>query len=433
MYFLLVIFTLGMSAVLSAAGATEARSGFEPKLPSLPKNTPVLVDRIVRDAYQKCLSNSSSAIAWGEYGKTLLMNGYKHDSVYAFQGAYRLDDKNYRWPYLIAYALIDDSAEEALKFVTEAAGLNNQSIDVMFLQARAYEAVGEIEKAVALLTQVVKRAPNDAAVNYLLGQLLLALRRYQESKPYLLKAMRLSPASAKTRASLLSLSNFTDIEKQLIPAADKVNSDRDITFASKLVNEMLPLSRLPWSIGIMANRYMHQKNWQAAETRFGMLEEYYDIKPADLANYAVVLTVLQKYELAEEKYKIAIKQAPKELSYRLGLADLLFLNRKPEAKSRYQWLLSNSVSDEYKSEGLQGLGRIAASKGDLKKGLQLLTQATKLNSKSADMQMDLVRIYADMKQFDKAYDHLANAERLGMKVDGQFKMMLDRAREQAYQ
>lgn len=432
-YFLLIVFLLGISAVLPAAGATEARPGFEPKLPPSHKIMPVPVEKIVRAAYQKCLSNKKSSTAWGEYGKSLLINGYKNESVHAFKGAHRLDKTDYRWSYLVAFALIDNSAEEALKYVNEAASLNDRSVDVLYLQAQVYEAVGDIKQAIGILGKAVKIVPNDAAVNYLLGQLLLSDRRYQDSRPHLLKAIQLVPTSANARASLLRLSNFVNIDKDLIPAPDKVNSDHDIRYISKAIREMLPLSRLSHDIGFKANRYMRQKNWLAAEEQFRMLEQYYDLKSEGLADYAVVLTVLQKYDQAEEKYRALIKQSPQKPSYRLALADLLFLNRKPEAESGYQWLVSNSVSNEYKSEGLQGLGRIASSKGDLKKGLQLLIEATKLNNKSSVMQMDLVRIYADLKEFDKAFRHLANAERLGMKVDDRFKMMLGKAMQQATQ
>lgn len=400
-------------------------------LPALDKR-PALVQKVIKESYQPTLTIKDSAAIWGEYAMTLMANGIRDEAIPALQNAHTLDPKNYRWPYLIAFSLLEDSGEKALKYALIAQKIKPDAIDVLYLMAQSYESVGDVKAAINVLQKTAKLAPENAAINYLLGQLLFTAKEYEKSKQYLIKTSQLAPSSKKVKDSLVRLSRLVKIEKTLLARLEKTaKNDADITYKSDVFFDVLSRSRMPQNLSMAASMNMRSRNWAAAESQFSMLEKYYSLSDQGLADYALVLTVMQKYGQAEDRYKVLIKKNPKDLRIRLSLADLLFMNRKISAETHYQWLLENATSNAYKSEALQGLGRMAASNGDLKGALKLLKQAVKLNAKSSDMQIDLVRIYADMKDFDKAFFHLAEAEKLGGQVDRNFKARLKHAQEQS--
>jgi tetratricopeptide (TPR) repeat protein len=71
--------------------------------------------------------------------------------------------------------------------------------------AAALEA-GKFDEAVATLSDLLRRAPDDPEANYYMGLAYFRAERPREARPYLERATQLSPAraeasSARTRAS----------------------------------------------------------------------------------------------------------------------------------------------------------------------------------------------------------------------------------------
>ena len=424
---LLFFLSTGLSSVVMA---TNSLSIYQTLLPPLDK-APKLVRQNIEQKYSAVTKDKQSAIAWGEYGKTLLANRLPEESRQALLNAHQLDPNNYEWPYFLAYISELEQPAESVQLAEKALKLNSSSADVYYLLASAYTALGKIEKSLLYIDQAYKLAPDNLAINFLHGQLLMNNKKYTESKPHILKAMKLAPTSSKVRATLLQLSKFISINDNLIPSSEEANIEENIVYSSTLMNDVLTQSLYPENLSLNAKRYMREQRWHAAERNFQLLEKYYDLTEAGQADYALVLTTVLKYGQAEDRYRKLINQSPGNLHYRLSMGNLLLMNRKPEATQHYQWLLDHSKNSEYKSKALQGLGRIAAGSGDLNKGLNLLTQAIKLNEKSADMHMDLVRVYADLKQFEKAFFHLNEAQKLGMDISSSFKSQLEIARKHA--
>jgi tetratricopeptide (TPR) repeat protein len=149
--------------------------------------------------------------------------------------------------------------------------------------------------------------------------------------------------------------------------------------------------------------------------------------------YALVLTELHQYEKADKLYNELIKEYPDNIEYRLGLANLLFMNHKPQARAHYQWVLEHADTDAIKSRALQRLGRIAASEGDLSRSRDLLQQALKLNSKSAGIHRDMIVTYTRLKQFDQALQQLEDAEKLGIRIPSRLKNELEESRRTSNQ
>jgi tetratricopeptide (TPR) repeat protein len=422
----LLLSALLLSSCIFAASAEQLH---EVHLPALDK-VPPLVNETVSKAYESLVSSKQSADDWGEYGKVLFANRIRsEEAVLAFKNAYTLEPENYVWPYLIAYLIFLDSSDETIDYIEAAYKLNPSSLDVCYLMAEVYASAGEMDKAISAIEQAWKLAPDNLYINYYYGQLLMATRQYAASKKYMLKAAQLAPTSSRIRASLLQIAKYTDIDESLIPSASQASNENDIVYLSRIKAEALTRSRTPANMTGLARRYMRTHQWRKAEQILILLNQYYTMTADDTSNYALVLTVLHQYDEAEKLFNELIQQYPDKTKYRLGLANLLFMNHKPEAGTHYQWVLDHAGTDTLKSRALLGLGRIAASEGDLFRSRDLLIQAVKLNSTSAEMHRDLIKVYADLKQFDEAFQQVEQAEKLGITIPPGFRKHLEQAHQ----
>lgn len=400
----------------------------EAHLPALDR-VPPLVDETINRAYENLVSGKQSADDWGEYGKVLFANRIRNEAILAFQNAHALDADNYVWSYLLAYLTLLDSSDKTIDYIEAAYKLEPSSLDVCYLMAEAYAAVGELDKAISAIEKAWRLAPDNLYINYYYAQLLMTARQYSASKKYMLKAAKLAPSSSRIRASLLQISKHTDIDQSLIPSAAQASNEEDIVYPSMIKKEALTRSRLPGNMTELALMYLRTHQWRQAEQILSLLNQHYTMTADSKSIYALVLTVLHQYDEAEKLFNELIGQYPEKAEYRLGLANLHFMNRKPEAGSHYQWVLDHAGTDTLKSRALHGLGRIAAKEGDLPRSRELIEQAVKINSTSAEMQRDLIMTYASLKQFDKAFQQLAEAEKLGIHIPSRFSSHLEKLRQ----
>ena len=343
------------------------------------------------------------------------------------------EPNNYAWPYLLAYISYspDSQGDDKLReYIDQAYRLKPDSLDVLYLLAEIAISTGDMDTALSASKKAAEMAPENAAVRYLRGLLLLTAKRYEESKTHLLKAMGLAPESAKIRASLLQLSKFTRIAPDAIPSAETASNMEDVGYTGELMATILSRSLYPRNLSARAGRAMYEQRWADAADAFALLKQHYDLNEKGMAEYANALTILQRYDEAEAIYRELIADdSPGRVKHRLGLAQLLFMNRKPEASVHYEWIRANAGIDAEKALAYQGLARIAASQGKLEAGRQLLLKALKLDSDQAVFHLDLMRIYADLRDFGKAFEHLATAETMGVKVNPALKARLQQAQQ----
>ncbi|MCG6939280.1 MAG: tetratricopeptide repeat protein [Gammaproteobacteria bacterium] len=400
----------------------------EAHLPAL-DNTPPLVKQTIEKAYENLVSGKQSADDWGEYGKILYANRLRSEAIPALQNARSLDPENHVWPYLLAYITLLDSSDKTIAYIEAAYKLKPSSLDVCYLLAETYASVGELDRAISAIQKAYELAPDNLYTNYYYAQLLMTDRQYAASKKYMLKAAQLAPTSSRIRARLLQIAKYTDIDQSLIPSASQATDEGDIVYPSSIKAETLSRSRLPANMHEIARMYMRNHKWRKAEHLYSLLKQHYNLTVEGKSNYAMVLTILRRYDEAEKIFNELIQEYPDITVYRLGLANLQFITRKPDAGANYQWVLDHAGKDNLKSRALHGLGIIAAGEGNLSRGRDLLQQAVKINSSSAEMRIDLIRVYADLKQFDQAFQQLAEAEKLGMHIPAGFRNRLERARQ----
>lgn len=399
-------------------------------LPALDQSNP-LVLQVITETYQVVLAEPKSAQTWGEYGMALAANGFMDDSVVALENAHRLEPHELKWLQLLTSGLNSLSDDRDLLFTEKLETLGSRSADAKFTASLVYEAHGQLKQATTALKQALKAKPDQPALNYLLGQLLYTLKRYDESRNYLLKAMKALPTSARIRASLLKLSNHISIAPELIPEAKNAQDLREISYSPDLETEIIKkYSRQEKVLNYRVLESMRIRDWATAKQQFVWLDEYYQLPTAGRVMYGQTLEALGEYEAAEEQYRHLLHEDETNQQIRLALADLMFVVQKPEAERHYQWLLLNSDNNSIKAEALQGLGKLAARTGNLKGALKQLSAALAINSRSAAFHFDIVPVYAGLKRFSKARWHMQQAQSLGMTIPPNLKEMLDHAEQQ---
>ncbi len=399
-------------------------------LPTLDQSNPLVI-QVIKKTHQALLAKPGSAHAWGEYGMALAANGFMDDSVVALENAYRLDPQEPKWLQLLASGLNFLSDDRDLLFIEKLEALGSHSADAKFTASLVYEAHGQLEQAVSALKQALKEKPDQHALNYLLGQRLYTLKRYDESREYLLKAMKAQPTSARIRAALLKLSNHIQIAPELIPEMQNAQDQREISYSPDWEIEAIKkYSRQEKVLNYRALEAIRTRDWATARQQLAWLDEYYQLPTAGRMKYAQTLAALGEYEVAEAQYRHLLRENKSHQQARLALADLLSITQKPEAEIHYQWLLTNSNSRNIKAEALQGLGKLAARQGKLEEALKQLTAALALNNQSAIFHFDIVPVYAGLKRFSEARKHAQQAQSLGMVIPPNLKEMLDRAERQ---
>ena len=59
----------------------------------------------------------------------------------------------------------------------------------------------------------------------------------------------------------------------------------------------------------------------------------------------------------------------------------------------------------------------------------MLQQAAEINGTSAQIHIDLIKLYVDLKQFDQAFSQLAEAEKLDIPIPDGLKKHIEKRRQ----
>lgn len=372
------------------------------------------------------INNIQSGKHWGQYGIALQADEFLEDALLCYRQAHKLDSNEPKWPALIAVLLQDEPSSTALESLKTALILEPDSAALNYFLGKLLENNGDVSNAIKAYRKAQAVAPNNPAITFALGRTLYNQKEYSQSRPLLMDAMRLNPRSAITRSYLLQLQKATGSEIASLPTAAEADDTTPIEAPPPYQFEIDNESRTESGLRRISLYYVNQQRWGAAENRLGLLTTHYPPTEGDLFNYALVLEKQHKTASARAQYKKLTQLFPSNLSAWLNLADLTLAAGSPDkASSYYQQALDRAQSPQEKGRSLQGLGRIAASKGKLERAYEMIEKAIQEDPKSGILHMDAVRINADLKRFEQVRHHLAEAEKRGFKVDPAFKLQLE--------
>ena len=420
--------------LLVVSSVAEAKLEFQ--LPDISDELPA-VKSLLQTGYSELKNNPNSAEKWGRLAAMLYVNDYTAESLALFEKAKALNPEAPMWLTLsgvVNYRM--SRIELALENLEKARSLVPGNTVLLLYIGNIYEEYGEYEAALAVYKQAEKVSPLDelAFVHYFLGRVLMNLQRYQKSKLNLLKVTKEFSNSARYRGLLLKLSSLIDLDKSVIPGESEAINQAPISLGVPYGTELSRYRRDEASLHIaFSHAVREQRDFNQALSIIKLIEEFYpeSIAESQFIDYGFILSSQGRHKQAGDIYHRALRKYPKSIEANLGVADHAFLNRNySEAAKFYDTVLNlKPEKSEFLGRAYQGKGRLAAVSKKLNQSLGLLSKASDYWPTSGSIHMDLVRVYADMKKFDKAEMHLSKAEENGISVSPVFREKLKLAQQ----
>ena len=268
-----------------------------------------------------------------------------------------------------AYALLASEVnmlmkkyDNAIKFASIALGINPQDPKGYILRGNAYEAKGELERAVSEYTKALSFNPSDVKTSIHLIEILIFLKRYDEALNIAQKTVEISPTDYRLFYHIGRSYYFKkDIEKSAIYMARVIDLKPDFAGAH-------------YFLGLI---YQERGLLNKAEE-----ELYYAVKYE--GNNPLYLYALSKVLFLERKAFDALEKVEKALEFSPGYAEAwvlkgkikLYLGAYMEAKECFKKAID---LNRKMLEGWVGLSEVARAEGNKKMAYYYLDTAEKLN------------------------------------------------------
>jgi tetratricopeptide (TPR) repeat protein len=190
-----VLLVLVAVALLASAYLWWNRPSLEPLPVVALESLSPRAEELIQRAAGEVQINDHSAAAWGALGSVLRAHDFGEEAEVCFRNAHRLDDADYRWPYLLGVSLAPRDDERALSFFRLAAqrGRNQPHVQLrlaeMLIDRRLYDEAAE------LVEQALRAAPDDPRGQLAQARLLFAEGKLEEARSWATK----SAAGARDR------------------------------------------------------------------------------------------------------------------------------------------------------------------------------------------------------------------------------------------
>jgi tetratricopeptide (TPR) repeat protein len=293
-----------------------------------------------------------------------------------------------------ADAMAVDDAAKAIKAYNALLQAQPSNTSALLGLAEAYIAAKDTVKAVETYNRCLKLSPNDWRANFGLGTVYLQLNYPQLAKPFLEKALTLSPAQPQSRAwvtynlalcyrGLHRVSEAIDLARRVL-ALDPANVDARRVLVSLYaeagrVDEALAEARATADAARVAvakapdDRARIDHQVQTLTMWSELLQAQIAVQPDDPAPRLQLADVLEQLAVASRQrgYRGALDQLDAALKKAPDNADVLF------ARGRLLYLIGNSVKA---AEDLRAVLKIAPNNDRAK---QLLEQIEAQANRSA--------------------------------------------------
>ena len=378
---------------------------------------------------QAVLEAPDSHEAWGKLGMVFQAHGLETEASACYRSAIELEPEELPWHYLLAHALKDVDREAALAQAERARKVAPGYAPIYVLQAELVEEETHVDVAMVLYENALMSDPRSAMAEFGLGRLYLSKGELQAPLRHLLRAAELAEDARAIRAAL------AQVYRGL---GDREAAVREARLAAKLTD----------SIAIN----------DPAEAIYRQLLE---LRPGDADMHSRLGDTLarqNKMQAAKEQYLAALEINPRIASALYGLGNVLsFEKNYQEAALRYEQSLAIGPNHV---PSLANLGSIRAYQGKLeeaealfRRGLELdpesfechrqMGQFMLLQGKPAEavshleaalaskpdlgpLHVQLAAALAASRDFQGAWEHAREAERLGATLPPHFLEALER-------
>lgn len=184
------------------------------------------------DRYDELLASASHQVSAESYYWE--SKAYLSESMTAFAHLSDLPPSAELHEIMAEIDVAEGEMKKCVQDWQEALKLSPENPEIKKNLAIAYKRIGDQESARSLLVELVRSEPENADVNYLLGDTLLSLHQASKAVPFLEKAVHLNSSFLLAQSSLANAYLETGQTKQAIPhfkAALPIDRDGALHYA----------------------------------------------------------------------------------------------------------------------------------------------------------------------------------------------------------
>ena len=362
----------------------------------------------VQEFREAVLAEPESHEAWGQLGMVLHAHELEMEAAKCYEQAIALEPSQFRWHYLLAYALRGRDNARALSHAERASDLRPRYSPTYVLRAGILEDNNQPEKALDQYAEAVAVDPRCTLAEFGLGRLYLAQGDLEKSLSHLQRAAELKHDAAAIHAILtLTYRRLGDEEAAL----------REARLASELTGQIVlndpvyfQMRRESVSSLSLLRRAIVAENAGAYREAEALYRRLLDIRPDDAnmhVNLGNTLAQQDKLQEAKEQYHRALIIDTDNASAFFGLGNVLSAEGNlDEAVARYRSALETRPAHLLT---LLYLARVLALQGHLEQAATHLRRALEVDAKSFDAHRQLGEVLLQQGNTQEAITHLRAA------------------------
>ena len=360
----------------------------------------------IQEYREAVFADPDSHEAWGRLGMVLHAHALRKEASECYRRATALEPGEFRWQYLLAHAMEDP--QEALAQAELAGQIKPDYSGTYVLRGQILEEDNELDQAVEQYIKAVAIDPQCAPAEFGLGRIYLFTRELEASLPHLLRAQELSPDAGAIRASLAQVyRRLGDREAAMREARLASELSGRIAITDPLHFEMTREDVSSLALLAQAQAAVKAADDEKAETLYRKLLE---IRPDDAdmhARLADTLARQDKHQDAKGGYLAALRINSRDASALFGLGRMLSSEKEyEEAARRYEESLE--IRPNHVATHLD-LGSILEFQGRLEEATHHYRQGLEIDPNHFGCNRQLGRLLLQQRKLPEAISHLRAA------------------------
>jgi tetratricopeptide (TPR) repeat protein len=349
-----------------------------------------------------------SAEAWGRYAMVLQAHGLSTEAAACYRRASELSPGEFRWPYLLAHALIETDAAAALTAAEDASRLNPAYAPAYQLRAQLLEAAGRNDAALEQYRKAAELDSRSAMAEFGIGRLLLAADDAKGALPHLLRARELNEEASVVHGLLAqAYRRLGDAESALRENHLASRPGETLTIVDPVHYAMRKESVSSVSLMERAIEAERAGDHERAEALFRELASLRPDEPEIRTRLGNVLSFQSKLQPAKKEYLAALALDPQRADAHYGLGNVLNFEGDYEGAAR-EYRAALAASPDH-VRALVNLAGILAFQGNLSEATSLSRQAVDADPTSFAPNMQLARVLMQQKAYRDAIPALQTA------------------------
>jgi predicted Zn finger-like uncharacterized protein len=354
------------------------------------------------------------------YLSSLIVLGKMEDATRVVAGSSARFPANARLTYLSAR--VDDALDrtkEAEAAYLKAAAADPTLVDAHLYLARLYVRFRRLNDAKPQLEEALKKAPDNAEVRVVMGELALSENDLERAETELKRAVELNPTlgDAYIGMSKLELAKGRfDLSLEQVEKALKLNA---LVFGGRVQRgtALWKLGRLEEAVKeLEAARLDEPRNTSIIVTLGAVQLEKKDLSGATAslmaaiasepsnaeANFylAKVKNLKAEHTGAIEHMRKALELQPKRPEFRFWMGRI-YLDAKKIQEAIDEWKLALELDPKY-TDALEALGHVFLERNDIKKAVQYFQRALETDPNRTAVQAAIGDAYSQAEEWDQA-------------------------------